>query len=62
MPHILEFGNICKVTRTSEHSSSISARSMNFFSLGVLKWSRIALMGSLQISTGSALGKLSMQE
>ena len=34
----------------------------NFFSLGALKWSRIALMGSLQISTGSALGKSSMQE
>ena len=30
--------------------------------LGALKWSRIALMGSLQISTGSALGKSSMQE
>ena len=31
-------------------------------SLAALKWSRIALMGSLQISTGSALGKSSMQE
>ena len=48
--------------RVGLRSSSISARSMNFFSLGVLKWSRIALMGSLQISTGSAFGKLSMQE
>ena len=44
--------------------SSLAQRAQRefFFSIGVLKWSRIALMGSLQISTGSALGKSSMQE
>ena len=43
--------------RVGLHSSQAHA-ARKVFSLGVLKGSRISLMGSLHISTGSALGGL----